>query len=77
MTGVGICIFLDPSFHCIALESAIRPYRPKTRHLHWTYGAINLHVLVWTLYNLLGTGAKVRARAESIPYIKAFLKTAS
>jgi hypothetical protein len=66
MTGVGIFIFPDPGFHCIALESAIRPYRPKTRHLSWTYGTINLYVLVWALYNLLGTSAKVRARAESI-----------
>jgi hypothetical protein len=60
MIGVGIVIFPDPGFHCIAMESVIRPYRPETGDSDWTFWAINLYVLLWTFHNLLGTGAKVR-----------------
>ena len=60
---IAIIIFLDPGFYCIALESAIRPYRPKAHYSNRTSGALNLDVLLWTLQNLLGTGVKVSARA--------------
>ena len=65
MIGVGIIIFPDPGFHCIALELDIRPYRPKTGDFNWSFWAISLYVLLWALDYLLGTGAKVRAHTSS------------
>ena len=55
---IAIIVFPGRGPHSIALESHIRPYRPKTRHSQWTFGAINLDVLLWALQNFLGTGAK-------------------
>jgi hypothetical protein len=60
ISALGIIIFPDPGFHCIAMESDVRPYWPKTCHVNGTIRAINVYVLLWALYNVLGTSAKVR-----------------
>ena len=59
MRRVAIIIFPDPGFHRIALESNIGPYRPKTHHSIWTVWVVNVYVLLWAVYNFLGTGVKV------------------
>jgi hypothetical protein len=59
---IAIIVFLYPGFHCIILESYIWPYRPKTRHFNRTFSAINLNVLLWFIYNFLGTSDEVRAQ---------------
>jgi hypothetical protein len=64
MFGVGINIFLDRGYHRITLGSAIRPYRPKTGDFDWTFRVNNIYVMLWALYNLLGTSDKVCAHTS-------------
>lgn len=52
MFGIGIIVFSDLGFHCIALELDVWPYWSEIGDSDWTFRAISLDVLLWAVYNL-------------------------
>jgi len=59
LNAVAFVILRDASPHCIALESRIGPYRPKTCHTDWFVRLVCFNVLFWSIEDLLGIGHEV------------------
>lgn len=60
----AIYILRHPSHDCPSLEQNIRSCRPQTRHYDRSTRSLNIHVLLWSLQNFLGSRFEVRIKFQ-------------